>query len=81
MTLQTMKTYISADPKICHGKACFRGTRIPVYLVLELLEGGVSPQEIVGEDYYPQLKPGHIKAALHFASSLAKNQDYIVFRP
>ncbi len=69
--------YVSVDPQIHHGKPCFRGTRIPVYLVLELLEGGVSPQEIVGNDYYPSLTLEHVKAALHFAAQYAKNQEYL----
>jgi len=71
--------YISADPQICHGKPCFRGTRIPVYLVLELLEGGISAAEIVGEDYYPSLTLDHVRAALHFAAEFAKNQEFVSF--
>ena len=71
-----LENYLSVDPQICHGKPCFRGTRIPVYLVLELLEAGVKPEEIVGEDYYPSLTLEHIRAALHFAAQYAKNQEY-----
>ena len=69
--------YVSADPQIHHGKPCFRGTRIPVYLVLELLEGGVQPEAIVGPDYYPTLTLEHVRAALHFAAQYAKNQEYL----
>ena len=72
---------VSVDPQIHHGKPCFRGTRIPVYVVLELLEGGVSPQEIVGPDYYPDLTLDHVKAALHFAAQYAKNQEFLSFEP
>lgn len=75
-----LEKYIGVDPNICQGKPCFRGTRIPVYLVLELLEGGVKTEEIVGEDYYPQLTPDHIRAALHFAAEFAKNQEYYPFQ-
>ena len=70
---------ISVDPQIHHGKPCFWGTRIPVYVVLELLEGGVSPDAIVGPDYYPQLTLAHVRAALHFAAQYAKNQEYLPF--
>lgn len=59
--------YLSVDPNICHGKVCFAGTRIPVYVVLELLEGGVSAEQIAGPDYYPELTLDHVKAA-HFAT-------------
>ena len=71
--------YISADPQIQHGKPCFRASRIPVYVVLELLEGGVKPEEIVSENYYPSLTLDHIRAALHFAVEMAKNQEYLPF--
>ena len=56
--------YLSVDPEIQHGKPCFQGTRIPVYVVLELLEGGIKPEQIVGEDYYPKLSLVHTQAAL-----------------
>jgi uncharacterized protein (DUF433 family) len=68
--------YITADPLICHGKPCFKGTRIMVHLVLELLEAGASIDEIVGPKYYPQLTREHIQAALHYASELLKTREY-----
>ena len=74
-----IRKYISVDPRICHGKPCFRGHRIPVYLVLELLEAGVKPEEIVGPSYYPQLTLKHIRAALRFAARSAENQSYTTF--
>ena len=74
-----LQKYLSVNPQIQHGKVVFRGTRIPVYLVLELLEGGVKPEEIVGEDYYPQLTLEHVRVALHYAAEFAKNQEYHFF--
>ncbi len=74
-----LEKYVSVDAQICHGKPCFRGTRIPIYIVLELLEAGVVPQEILGPDYYPQLTQDHIRAALHFAAEYAKHQEYAPF--
>ena len=44
--------YIDNDPHVCHGKPCFKGTRIIVHLVLELLEAGISIEEIIGPRYY-----------------------------
>ena len=76
-----IEKYVSVDLQIHHGKPCFRGTRIPVYIVLELLEGGVKPEEIVGEDYYPQLTIEHVRAALHFAAQYAKHQEVFSFEP
>ncbi len=77
--MDDLQSYLSVDPQIHHGKPCFRGTRIPVYVVLELLEGGVKPEEIVGKDYYPNLKLDHVHAALHFAAEFAKNQEFLPF--
>lgn len=68
--------YITVDPEICHGKPCFKGTRIMVHLVLDLLEQGVKVQEITGTDYYPQLTEQHVRAALHYASQLLKSRIY-----
>ena len=44
-----MGRYIVADPKICHGKPTFRGTRIMVDNVLEMVEDGTAWDEIVRE--------------------------------
>ena len=69
--------YITADPAVCHGKPCFKDTRIMVYLVLGLLEAGLTPETIIGPDYYPQLTKDHIKAALHYAAQLLKTRSYV----
>lgn len=70
--------YISVDPKVCHGQPCFRGTRIMVYLVLELLEGGVSPEEII-KRYYRKLTQKHIQATLHYAAELMRTGESVPF--
>lgn len=54
------------------GKPCLKGTRIPVYLVLEKLAAGETNQDILAA--YPQLKPEHIKASLEYAARLAANE-------
>jgi uncharacterized protein (DUF433 family) len=64
--------YITTDPRICHGKPCFKGTRILVHLVLELLAEGISKEEITSAKYYPELTPQHIKAALEYAAEISK---------
>ena len=70
--------YITVNPAVCHGKPCFKGTRVMVYLVLELLEAGVPPEEIIGPRYYPKLTRKHIEAALHYAGELMKTREYYV---
>jgi uncharacterized protein (DUF433 family) len=39
--------YIVADPKICHGKPTFKGTRIMVWQILDELAHGMTPEDIV----------------------------------
>ncbi|MDP3732111.1 MAG: DUF433 domain-containing protein [Candidatus Omnitrophota bacterium] len=70
--------YITVDPNVCHGQPCFKGTRIMVYLALELLEGGVSPEEILTR-YYRRLTKKHIQAALHYAAELMKTGESVPF--
>ena len=53
---------IVADPNICFGKPCIRGTRIWVSLILDFLSNGMSIEEII--DGYPQLTKENIHAAL-----------------
>ena len=73
--------YVAVDAQIQHGKPCFRGTRIPLYAVLELLEAGVTTEAIAGPEYYPELTPAHVRAALHFAAQQARFQEYLPLPP
>ncbi len=65
---------ISVDPKICGGKPCIKGTRIPVTMVLELLEDGLSFEEILRE-YYPTLTAADIRACIEYARSLVEGEE------
>lgn len=58
---------ITADPGIMGGKACIRGMRIPVSLVVNLVANGLTTDEIV--DDYPDLEPEDIRQALQYESS------------
>jgi len=66
------KPHIVADPSIMHGTACFRGTRIPVSVVLDNLAADETPARIL--DQYPSLKPEHIPAAIAYAADLARER-------
>lgn len=52
------------------GKPVIKGTRIPVYLILELLGEGLSIEDILKE--YPELTKEDVLDAIKFASKLAK---------
>lgn len=66
------RPFISADPEIMHGAVCFRGTRIPVSVVLDNLAGGESADAILAE--YPTLRAEHIPAAIGYAADLARER-------
>ena len=38
---------ITTDPKVCHGQACVKGTRIPVFVVLDALATGMTVDQII----------------------------------
>jgi uncharacterized protein (DUF433 family) len=63
---------ISVDPAVCHGKACIRGTRIMVSVVLDNLAAGESRDAILRS--YPALKPEDIQAAQWYAAELARER-------
>ena len=63
---------ISADPGICHGQACIRGTRVPVSVILDNLAAGCTPEEIVRS--YPSLVSEDIAAAVAYAAELARER-------
>ncbi|MCS7179681.1 MAG: DUF433 domain-containing protein [Anaerolineae bacterium] len=69
---------IVVDPKICHGRPCFKGTRVMVSVILDSLAEGATPEEIL-EDY-PTLRMEDIQAALAYAAILAREEDLMPLR-
>jgi uncharacterized protein (DUF433 family) len=65
---------ITVDPRIHFGKPCVAGTRITVQSVLELVDEGVSFDEII-RDYYPDLQLKDIHACLRYAIALVAAED------
>lgn len=61
---------ISADPKLCHGEICIKGTRVMVSVILDCIAEGMSESEIIRE--YPSLSKDDIKAALSYAASVIR---------
>jgi uncharacterized protein (DUF433 family) len=64
---------ISIDPKVCHGKACIKGTRIMVSIILDYLKAGESHEEILQQ--YPTLREADIRAAIGYAAWLAHEEE------
>jgi uncharacterized protein (DUF433 family) len=63
---------ITFDPHIMGGRACIRGLRITVSLVLNLVANGMTTHEIIAE--YPDLEAEDIREALQYAASLASEE-------
>ena len=62
--------YVTVDPNVCHGKACIRGTRIMVSVILDNLAAGLTPDEIVRS--YPPLTREAVQAAIMYAAELTR---------
>jgi len=63
---------IVSDPKVCSGKPCIKGTRIPVHIVLGLLAAGEDFEGI--KKAYPNITDDDIKACLNYAAMLADEE-------
>lgn len=60
---------ITFNPEILAGRACIRGMRITVALVVNLVANGMTTEEILGD--YPDLEEQDIRQALQYAAFLA----------
>ena len=69
-----MNDRITFDSRIMGGRACIRGMRITVSHLLNLVANGMTTEQIVAE--HPDLEPADIRAALHFAASLANDERH-----
>lgn len=67
---------ITKDPTIMGGKACIRGMRVTVSMILGLLASGKSPNAILAD--YPYLEPEDITQALQYAAWLAEERAYVL---
>jgi uncharacterized protein (DUF433 family) len=63
---------VVADPAICHGKPCIKGTRIFVSIILDNLAEGNSEAQILAD--YPGLTHEDILAAVGYAADLARER-------
>ena len=61
---------IAINPAVCHGKACIRGSRVMVSVILDNLAAGVPGEEIIAS--YPSIQEPDIQAALSYAAALAR---------
>ena len=63
---------ISADPGMCHGKACIVGTRVMVSVILDNMAAGVPREELLRS--YPSLRTQDIDSALRYAAEMTRER-------
>ncbi len=63
---------ITFDPKIMAGKACIRGMRIPVSVIVNQIAHGATFDEILQD--YPDLERKDIEQAIEYAAWLTKEE-------
>jgi uncharacterized protein (DUF433 family) len=69
---------ITSDPNILGGKACIRGMRISVSLIVNLVANSMTVEEILDE--YPDLEAEDIRQALRYAAWAAEDVVYVPTR-
>ena len=73
--------YIVADPEVCHGKPTFRGTRIFVSDVLEMVAEGMAWETII-EQWHNSITTEAIAEAVKLSSeAFLKHADEFVLEP
>lgn len=60
---------ISANPQICFGKPCIKGTRIWVSLILDMLAASTDMDEIL--EHYPQLQREDVLACIAYGAAMS----------
>lgn len=70
---------ITFSPGVMGGRACIRGMRITVSLIVNLIANGMSMDEIVRE--YPDLEKDDVRQALSYASALANEEVHLFTSP
>ena len=68
----TWRDRITVDPGVCHGKACIRGTRVMISVILDNLAARTPREEILSS--YPALRPEDIDAAIGYAAELVRER-------
>ncbi len=69
-----IEEHIETNPEIQHGRPCIKGTRTPVYVILEALATGIDTETIKKEF---SITKEDINACILFAALLANEQELI----
>jgi uncharacterized protein (DUF433 family) len=75
MEMAAMFDRITFDPNILGGRACIRGLRIPVSLIVGQIAHGAGEDEILGD--YPDLEREDIRQAIEYAAWLTQEEIHV----
>ena len=76
MDKQALKDRITVDPNVCLGQPTIRGMRITVSVVLKMLGGGKSVEDVL--EAYPELEAEDIQQAVLFAAWVVSDQVHLM---
>ena len=69
---------ITIKPNVCGGEPTIRGMRITVSHILEMLAGGMTPEQVL--DDFPYLERADIDACLDYAARQAAHREVLLNR-
>ena len=81
MEKKSSKRFICANPKVCHGQLTFRGTRILVSDVLELVAAGLDWNDIIKECHGSIGRPAIAEAIRVAGRAIVAHADEYLERP
>lgn len=67
---------IVTNPRICMGQPVIRGTRITVSVILKMLAGGKTVDDVL--EAYPELQPEDVYQAMQYAAWVVSDQIHPV---
>ena len=79
-SVRSIGRFVVTDPKICHGKPTFRGTRVLVADVLEQVAAGMAWETII-EEWNGHITPDAIREAVQLAEALLRHANEFVLEP
>lgn len=65
--------YIERNLQICGGVPVFKGTRLPIHVILDFLSAGDTMETII--ENYPQISEEQIRQAIAYVSELARYKE------
>jgi len=66
---------IESNPDVLSGQPVVRGTRLPVYVIVDAVAAGDSMEDLL--EAYPFLEESDVRQALHFAARMSRVEEEV----